>query len=99
MTESRSQTDVHCRRYVVRGRVQGVGFRYFVIDQARPLGLRGWVRNRPDGTVEITAEGERVTLERLLDVARRGPRGATVTDVDVSWDPASGTLGPFEISH
>jgi acylphosphatase len=84
---------------VVHGDVQGVGFRYFVIDQARPLGVRGWVRNRPDGTVEITAEGERVTLEGLLDVVRLGPRGATVTDVEVRWAAASGTLGPFEISH
>jgi len=84
---------------VIHGDVQGVGFRYFVIDRARPLGVRGWVRNRPDGSVEITAEGERRNLEELLDVARRGPRGATVTDVDVEWAAASGTLGPFEISH
>jgi len=84
---------------VIHGDVQGVGFRYFVIDQARPLGVRGWVRNRPDGTVEITAEGERVQLDSLLDVVRRGPRGATVTDVDVSWADASGTLGPFGINH
>lgn len=84
---------------VVHGDVQGVGFRYFLIDHARPLGVRGWVRNRQDGTVEITAEGERRSLEGLLDVARRGPRGATVTDVEVTWAAASGTLGPFEISH
>jgi len=84
---------------VIHGDVQGVGFRYFVIDRARPLGVRGWVRNRPDGSVEITAEGERRNLEELLDVARRGPRGATVTDVDVEWAAASGTLGPFEINH
>jgi acylphosphatase len=84
---------------VIHGDVQGVGFRYFLIDHARPLGVRGWVRNRPDGTVEITAEGERARLEELLNVARRGPRGATVTDVDVSWAAPSGTLGPFEISH
>ena len=84
---------------VIHGDVQGVGFRYFVIDRARSLGVRGWVRNRQDGTVELTAEGERGKLEELLDVARRGPRGATVTDVDASWDAASGTLGPFEISH
>jgi len=90
---------VHRLHAVIHGDVQGVGFRYFVIDHARPLGVRGWVRNRPDGSVEITAEGERRMLEELLDVARRGPRGATVTDVDVRWDAASGTLGPFEINH
>ncbi len=84
---------------VIHGDVQGVGFRYFLIDHARPLGILGWVRNLPDGTVEMTAEGARGALEQLLDVARRGPRGASVTDVDVSWADASGTLGPFEINH
>jgi acylphosphatase len=84
---------------VIHGDVQGVGFRYYVIDHARPLGLRGWVRNRADGTVEITAEGERGRLDQLLDLARRGPRGATVTDVKVDWAEASGDLGPFGITH
>ena len=84
---------------MIHGDVQGVGFRWFLIDHARPLGVRGWVRNRRDGTVEITAEGERRSLEELLDVARSGPPGAAVTDVEIDWAAASGTLGPFEISH
>ncbi len=84
---------------VVRGDVQGVGFRWFVIDEARPLGLRGWVRNRADGTVELTAEGERPQLETLLTAARRGPRGARVTAVDVEWAEARGDLGSFELVH
>ena len=84
---------------VIHGDVQGVGFRYFVIDLARPLGLRGWVRNRPDGSVELTAEGERDQLETLLERARRGPRSAQVTDVEVDWAEASGNLGPFQLVH
>jgi acylphosphatase len=84
---------------VIRGDVQGVGFRYFVIDRARPLGLRGWVRNRPDGAVELMVEGERAQLESLLGAARHGPRGASVTDVEVDWSAAEGNLGPFELVH
>ena len=84
---------------VIHGDVQGVGFRYFVIDLARPLGLRGWVRNRPEGSVELTAEGEHDQLETLLERARRGPRSAQVTDVEVDWAEASGNLGPFELVH
>jgi acylphosphatase len=67
---------------LVRGRVQGVGFRWFVRETARDLGLAGWVRNRPDGTVEVAAEGSAVTLERLRDELRKGPPGAAVTSVD-----------------
>ena len=86
-------------RAVIRGEVQGVGFRYFVLDSARPLGLRGWVRNRADGAVELTAEGERAQLESLLEDAKRGPRHASVTDVEVEWSEAEGDLGPFELVH
>jgi acylphosphatase len=67
---------------LVRGRVQGVGFRWFVRETARDLGLAGWVRNRPDGTVEVAAEGSAVTLERLRDELQKGPPGAAVTSVD-----------------
>lgn len=67
---------------LVRGRVQGVGFRWFVRETARDLGLAGWVRNRPDGTVEVAAEGSAVTLERLRDELRKGPPGAAVTSLD-----------------
>ncbi len=84
---------------VIRGNVQGVGFRYFVLDAARPLGVRGWVRNRPDGSVELTAEGDRTQLESLLSAARRGPRQADVTAVDVEWGEATGELGVFQLGH
>jgi len=66
----------------VRGRVQGVGFRWFVREAGRELGLSGWVCNRPDGSVEVAAEGDSVLLDRLRDALRRGPPGAVVTSVD-----------------
>jgi len=84
---------------VVHGDVQGVGFRYFLVNSARPLGLTGWVRNRPDGAVEFVAEGERAKLERLLQAAREGPRHASVGKVDVEWEPASGGLAAFDLIY
>jgi acylphosphatase len=82
-------------KVLIRGDVQGVGFRYFLTGAAQPLGLRGWVRNRRDGSVEVVAEGRRADLDELLKAARRGPRLALVTSVDVEWLPASGGLEPF----
>jgi acylphosphatase len=70
---------------VIHGRVQGVGFRYFVVRRAAALGLSGWVRNRSDGAVEVEAEGPRAALETLLAALRRGPTAARVTEVDESW--------------
>ena len=70
---------------VVRGRVQGVGFRYFVSHTARELGLSGTVRNRPDGTVEVEAEGDRERLAGLLEALRRGPPAARVERLDEQW--------------
>jgi acylphosphatase len=84
---------------VIHGDVQGVGFRYFLVRSARPMGLRGWVRNRDGGTVEITAEGDRAELELLLQAAREGPRGARVTHVDARWMPATGGLETFDVTY
>jgi acylphosphatase len=81
----------------VFGRVQGVGFRWFVMEEARRLGLRGWVANRADGAVECAAEGARPDLEMLLLALARGPLSADVERVSPAWGPASGTLGPFSI--
>ena len=83
---------------MVRGEVQGVGFRYFVLAEGRRLGLRGWVRNNADGTVEIVAEGSRAELEQLRIMAGRGPRHARVDQVDAEWTVASGGLGEFELA-
>jgi acylphosphatase len=82
---------------VVRGRVQGVGFRYFVMRQGAALGLDGWVANAADGSVRCRAEGDRAALEQLLTALRTGPSGARVAGVDVQWGVATGDLGPFTV--
>lgn len=80
---------MHRVHLVIQGRVQGVGFRYFVLRAAQSLGLTGWVRNRPDGAVEVEAEGDRVPLDRLLERLREGPAAAEVTGIDVAWSEAA----------
>ncbi len=83
---------------IVRGDVQGVGFRYFVADHARDAGLRGWVRNLSDGSVECVAEGPRGALDDLLGLLRRGPTSAEVDRVDADWQEPRGDLDQFQIS-
>ena len=75
-------------RAFVSGRVQGVGFRYFTQHEARRLGLNGYVRNLPDGRVEVVAEGSRRALEALVSALREGPAGAWVRGVQVEWTDA-----------
>jgi acylphosphatase len=70
-------------RFVVTGRVQGVGFRWFVRAEARPLGITGWVRNRGDGAVEGLAEGRDDAIDSLVATLEVGPPSAIVTNVDV----------------
>jgi acylphosphatase len=80
------------RRYLISGRVQGVGFRYFTEDIAAREGVNGWVRNLPDGRVEVAADGETDAVERFERAIRHGPRGARVEGVDVFDDvPGSST--------
>jgi len=69
-------------RYVVRGRVQGVGYRYFVLRQADVIGVSGFARNLPDGSVEVVAEGGEDALERFETALREGPSFAEVTEVE-----------------
>lgn len=81
----------------VEGRVQGVGFRYFVQDLAVRLQLTGWVRNRGDDKVEVYAEGSEEDLERLLSGLRRGPSSAMVINVQTEWGPALAKNRRFSI--
>lgn len=81
---------------MVHGDVQGVGFRYFLAREGQRLGLRGWVRNRDEGTVEFVAEGRRRELERLKQAVERGPSIACVERVDADWTAATGGLESFD---
>jgi len=81
----------------VHGRVQGVGFRYFVLRRAMDLGLTGWVANEPDGSVRCVAEGERGSLETLLASLEDGPGGALVDRVSSHWEMPIGGLRSFEV--
>ena len=82
----------------VHGRVQGVSFRYNTLLKAHEIGgVRGWVRNRADGSVEVLAEGSRPALERLLAWLHDGSLGARVTDVEASWWKATGEFEDFGI--
>ncbi len=82
---------------VIRGRVQGVGFRWFVHRHAEQLGVRGRVRNLPDGSVEVEAEGSETALRDLRILLGRGPSTAEVREVDEAWGEASGRWTRFEI--
>ncbi len=85
-------------RAVVRGRVQGIGFRDYVLNRAGFLGLSGYVRNLADGrSVEVVAEGTRSDLEQLLDYLREGPRMSRIDAVDAEWREATGAYDGFGV--
>jgi len=94
---STEKTGALTHRFVVRGRVQGVGFRWFVEREAHILGINGWVRNNSDGSVEVLAQGTREQLLGLRSRLRQGPRAARVDDVEeFEAKPVSG-LNTFRI--
>lgn len=86
-------------RVLVSGVVQGVSFRAYTADEARRLGLNGWVRNLPDGRVELEVEGERAQVEALVAWCHRGPPAAQVDAVDAEWAAFRGDLPPFHVRH
>ena len=90
--ELTSLTRLHA---TIEGRVQGVSYRYFVTEQAQRLALKGWVRNRHNGNVEVMAEGYRHSLEQLLIFLYQGPPMARVTNVETEWLPATGEFTSF----
>jgi acylphosphatase len=95
MTDSLGQkARVHL---LIKGRVQGVGFRFSTVDEARRLGVTGWVRNTYDGDVELVAEGPRDRLQRLATWCHAGPGGALVTEVGEQWLPYAGEFEAFRI--
>jgi len=84
---------------IVYGRVQGVFFRAFTTRSARALGLTGYVRNLPDGNVEVQAEGKRDRLEKLIDCLKTGPRGAIVEKVVTRWSEYSADFSSFDTRY
>jgi len=85
------------RRFVISGRVQNVGFRYFTQNAAAREGVAGWVQNLPDGRVEVFVEGDEDAVTRVERAIRSGPPGARVDNIDVQDDEAVGTLKGFRI--
>src|ERR1700722_5899845 len=92
-----TEKTMQARRFVVRGRVQGVGFRWFVEREAHTLDIAGWVRNNHDGSVEVLAQGSRDQLSGLLSRLREGPRAARVDDVAESEAQPKDGLNSFRI--
>lgn len=92
------KAEMVCLHAILNGRVQGVGFRYFVRQYALQLGLAGWVRNLHSGAVELRAEGPRAALEQLVLAMRQGPPGAVVDDVNLDWSPARAEFTEFTVA-
>ncbi len=91
MPSPTEQPSVLARRFFVRGRVQGVGFRWFAEREAHTLGIVGWIRNNPDGGVELLAMGTREQLAKLRTSLEQGPRAARVDNVEESAaEPVAG---------
>jgi len=92
--------DMKVRAHVfVSGRVQGVFFRSETKRKADNHGVKGWVRNSPDGRVEAVFEGEEEAVKALIEFCRRGPSGARVTNVDLTWENYTGEFGGFATRH
>jgi acylphosphatase len=87
------------RRFIVKGDVQGVGFRWFTLRAARRLGVAGTVRNLPDGTVEAIAEGSADAIDSFRRELERGPSHAQVTSVEATELPATGRYREFDVSY
>lgn len=85
--------------FFISGRVQGVCYRIYACEEARRLGITGWVRNLKDSRVEIMAEGEESVLDVFLNWCRKGPSHADVADVDVDYGDVSDEFGDFRITH
>lgn len=84
---------------IISGKVQGVYFRVETQEQAQGLGVAGWVRNRPDDTVEGIFEGEKENVEKLIHWCRQGPPKAVVSDVKIEWEDYKGDFPGFGIAY
>jgi acylphosphatase len=96
MKHTRDQLRAHV---VVHGLVQGVWFRASTKDEADRIGVTGWVKNLPDGSVEAIFEGPKKKVEAIVSWCHRGPLGAKVNSVDIAWEPFTHESGNFEIRY
>jgi acylphosphatase len=95
MSDAKPKSERLC--VLIGGYVQGVGFRYFVLNRAAEIGVTGWVRNRMGGQVEVVAEGNRDRLEKLLGQLQIGPRSAQIDNIEVNWEQATGEFHNFNV--
>lgn len=86
-------------RLLIRGRVQGVGFRWFITGIASTLGLAGWIKNLADGTVEVVFEGRREDIEAAMKHCHEGPRSAVVSGINADWSQELEGLNTFDIRY
>lgn len=86
-------------RIRVEGRVQGVGFRYFVFKHARRSGLKGWVKNLDDGSVEAYFEGDTQAIEGVIELCKKGPAGSSVKHYDLSWSEPDYSCDSFDFKY
>jgi acylphosphatase len=97
MTGQNETNDIQELHAYVHGWVQGIGYRYFVENNALALGLRGYTRNQSDGSVEVLAQGTRSALERLLTMLQQGPSAAEVSEVRIQWGQPTEHLSGFHV--
>jgi len=97
MTGQNETNDIQELHAYVHGWVQGIGYRYFVVNNALALGLRGYTRNQSDGSVEVLAQGTRSALERLLTMLQQGPSAAEVSEVRILWGQPTEHLSGFHV--
>ena len=83
----------------VSGRVQGVAYRYYARDFAHQLGVKGWIKNLLNGDVELMLEGSKISVEKMIEWCKEGPRLAIVEDIKVDWLPYSGGFTQFYIKY
>jgi acylphosphatase len=84
---------------ILKGRVQGVGFRYFTVKEAERLGLKGYVKNLPGGEVEIVAQGDKDSLKKLVSRVKEGPSAAVVKDVNTNYRPLQREYAGFNVKY
>ena len=83
----------------VKGRVQGVGFRYFTKTNARQQGVKGWVKNLPDGRVEAVFEGEESQVKQMIELVKEGPRASRVAGVNIEWETPEQEFDHFRVAY